>query len=90
MSEVKEVLLDVRSPAEFAEGHAEGAINIPVGELSFRLRELNGSAPIAVYCRSGARSAAAARLLRLGGFKVEDCSTLAQANARLARLASAG
>ncbi|MBS1152951.1 MAG: hypothetical protein H6Q89_4649 [Myxococcaceae bacterium] len=48
------------------------------------------TAPIAVYCRSGARSAAAARLLRLGGFKVEDCSTLAQANARLARLASAG
>jgi len=62
-------LLDVRTPAEFAEAHVPGATNIPVQELAHRLVELGDrTRPVVVYCRSGARSATAAALLRQGGF----------------------
>jgi len=63
------LLVDVRSPAEFAEGHAEGAINIPVGEVSKRLDEFGKKdAPVAVYCKSGGRSGRAAAELTSSGF----------------------
>jgi rhodanese-related sulfurtransferase len=61
------VLLDVRTPEEFRAGHVEGALNIPLNELSARCRELEGK-PVVVYCRSGRRSAEAAQLLRSRGF----------------------
>jgi phage shock protein E len=62
-------LLDVRSPAEHAAGHIDGALNIPVGDLEQRLSELSGKdQPIVVYCRSGARSASAKRVLQGAGF----------------------
>lgn len=59
------LLLDVRTDGEFAAGHLPGAVNIPVGQLASRRKELGprGRA-IVVYCRSGARSGAAARILR--------------------------
>lgn len=86
MAYVKEVLLDVRTAQEFAAGHADGAINIPVQELPFRLHELAGSQKIVVYCRSGARSALATKVLKTAGFVVEDCATLEGARARQAKL----
>lgn len=62
-------LVDVRTPEEFASGHVEGAVNIPVQELDRRLGEL---APkdraVVLYCRSGARSARAAETLKAEGF----------------------
>jgi rhodanese-related sulfurtransferase len=62
-------LVDVRSPAEFAGGHVDGALNIPVGELATRSAELRPTdRPIVLYCASGARSAMAARTLRSAGF----------------------
>lgn len=61
-------LIDVRSREEFAQGHAEGARNIPVQELAQRLDEIDRAAPVAVYCRSGRRSATAAQLLSASGF----------------------
>lgn len=62
-------LIDVRSPAEFNAGHIEGAINVPVEELSLRMKELEPKgAPIVLYCRSGRRSAAAFDQLRGAGF----------------------
>jgi rhodanese-related sulfurtransferase len=62
-------LLDVRTPAEFADAHVPGATNIPVQELAARLAELGErSRPVVVYCRSGARSSTAAGLLRQSGF----------------------
>lgn len=85
MSEANEVLVDVRTPAEYAEAHAEGAINIPVQELPRRMGELQRSRPVVVYCRSGARSAAAATMLRSAGYAVEDCSTLMGAKMRRRR-----
>jgi hypothetical protein len=48
------LLLDVRSPGEFAGGHIDGAISIPVQELVGRMDELGDkSGEIVVYCQSG-------------------------------------
>ncbi len=53
------VLLDVRTPEEFAEGHIPGSVNLPVGEQRRKSDLLpdDPDAPIYVYCLSGARSA---------------------------------
>ncbi len=62
------LLIDVRTAEEFASGHIEGALNIPVEQMSGRLDEIPGEAPIVVYCRSGNRSASAARILTEAGY----------------------
>jgi rhodanese-related sulfurtransferase len=61
------VLLDVRSEFEYAANHLDGAINIPVDELSARMSELPPETPVVVYCLSGHRSAEAGRILTGGG-----------------------
>lgn len=68
------ILLDVRTPEEWAEGHIEGAILIPLDELPNRAAaELPQDAEIVVYCRSGNRSAqAAAYLVDAGYTNVSD------------------
>jgi len=73
-------LLDVRSPQEFASGHIQGAVNIPVQELGRRVDELGDqSGEIVVYCQSGGRSAAAKRLLESRGFaNVHDLGGMAR------------
>ena len=57
------ILLDVREPQEWAAGHAPDARHIPLGDLPARMRELPSQRPVVVVCRSGHRSARAARLL---------------------------
>jgi rhodanese-related sulfurtransferase len=69
------VLLDVRTPDEFAGGHLDGATNIPVQELEARLAQVPAKKDqdIVVYCRSGVRSAKAKAMLEKAGFtKVHD------------------
>lgn len=62
-------LIDVRSPGEYAGGHLPGSINVPVGELSARTRELGAKdQPKVLYCASGARSAVARSVLKGQGF----------------------
>ena len=65
------VLLDVRTPEEFASGHIPGAVNIPHDQLPNRLAELAGAKnkDVVVYCRSGRRSALAQETLNAQGFK---------------------
>jgi len=65
------VVLDVRTPEEFAAGHVPGAINIPHTELASRVAELEGSrdSDIVVYCRTGVRAANALGVLEKSGFK---------------------
>jgi len=65
------VLLDVRTEQEFISGHIAGAVLIPVDEISARIAELpdDFAAPIIVYCRSGNRSATAARMLIEAGYR---------------------
>ena len=64
------VILDVRTPAEFASGHIEGAVNIDVGSPDFgaKIGELDKGASYAVYCRSGNRSATALSQMDAAGF----------------------
>jgi phage shock protein E len=62
-------LVDVRTPAEFASGHLDEAVNIPLQQLADRLGELPAKdQPIVVYCRSGARSGNAKRMLGSRGY----------------------
>lgn len=65
------VLLDVRTPAEYAEGHVPGAINIPHTEIASRTGELSAARDrdLVVYCRSGVRTEQALASLREAGFK---------------------
>ncbi len=62
------VILDVRTVAEFNDGHIAGAINIPVEELSNRVSELNKGDELLVYCRTGNRSTTAVSILKEAGF----------------------
>lgn len=62
------LLIDVRTPQEFADGHIPGAINIPVESLAGRLNEVTDAQPVVVYCRSGNRSAQAAQILAQAGY----------------------
>ena len=70
------VLLDVRTPAEFASGHLEGAINIDVQSPDFdqQVAQLDPSATYLVYCRSGNRSGAA--IDRMQGLGFSDLTNL--------------
>jgi phage shock protein E len=70
----EQIVLDVRTREEFAAAHVPNAKNIPVQELLARHAELGAkTTPVVIYCRSGARSAAAANLLKgLGYSQVTD------------------
>jgi hydroxyacylglutathione hydrolase len=60
-------VLDVRSPGEYADGHIDGALNIPLGELPDRLTEIPHDQTVLVHCHTGVRSAIATSILRLNG-----------------------
>ena len=62
------VILDVRTQGEYDSGHIRNARLVPVGELQGRLAELNKTASILVYCRTGVRSSNASQILTDNGF----------------------
>ena len=64
------VILDVRTPAEFAEGHIANAINIDFesGNFAQEIQSLDKSKTYAVYCRSGNRSSQAVKVMADAGF----------------------
>jgi NADPH-dependent 2,4-dienoyl-CoA reductase/sulfur reductase-like enzyme/rhodanese-related sulfurtransferase len=66
------LLLDVRTPKEFAEGHLPGAVNIPVDDLRGRLGELPRDRRILAYCQVGMRGYIATRILLQKGFDVAN------------------
>jgi rhodanese-related sulfurtransferase len=67
LAEAGALVLDVREADEWHAGHIEGALWIPVGELTGRQDELPGDRSVVVICRSGARShRVAAALLQAG------------------------
>lgn len=68
----KRIIVDVRTPGEFASGAIQGAVNIPVDQLESRLNELQGYDEVIVYCASGARSSSAKRMLDRYGYSVVD------------------
>lgn len=63
------IVVDVREPWEYQQGHVPGAVLMPLGQLSKRIRELNPDHPVAVICASGSRSQSAAAMLGQKGFK---------------------
>jgi len=64
------VILDVRTPEEFAEAHLDGAVMIDFYEADFadRLGELDPEVPYLLYCRSGNRSGQTTAIMRDLGF----------------------
>lgn len=66
----EQLILDVRSPEEYAEGHVPGAINIPHDQLNSRVAEIGShkNKEVVLYCRSGKRAAMAADILHSAGF----------------------
>ncbi len=70
----QDFVLDVREPQEYAAGHFEGAVNIPLNSLRGRLNELPGDKTIKVYCAAGQRSYYATRILKMNGFSVRNIS----------------
>jgi adenylyltransferase/sulfurtransferase len=62
-------IIDVRAPAEFAVSHLPGAINIPVGEMQQRVREIPSDRVAVFICRSGARSMTASAIATRAGLK---------------------
>jgi phage shock protein E len=68
VNDPKTVLIDVRTPMEYADQHIEGSLNIPldtIPEEIDRIKEMN--APIVLFCRSGARSGQALMYLQQSG-----------------------
>ena len=62
------VIVDVRSPMEFAQEHIPNAINIPVDQIPYKTDEFKKfMKPVVVYCRSGARSGMALGILQQNG-----------------------
>ncbi len=57
------LLIDVREPSEFAAGHAQGALSIPLGQLASRVTEIPAAQALLVICQSGNRSRVACELL---------------------------
>lgn len=66
------ILLDVRTPKEFADGHLPGAITIPVDDLRGRLAELPRDRRILAYCQVGMRGYVATRILLQHGFRAAN------------------
>ncbi|TDD77302.1 rhodanese-like domain-containing protein [Flavobacterium caseinilyticum] len=62
-------LVDVRTPAEFAEGNVKGSTNIPLDQVASHLEKFKGKKHIIVFCRSGNRSGQAKMILEQNGFK---------------------
>jgi len=64
------VCIDVRTDAEYGEGHLDSSANIPLNLLRLKTRQLNSKRTYLIYCDTGRRSRAAAWLLSEQGFKV--------------------
>ncbi|MCT4582177.1 MAG: rhodanese-like domain-containing protein [Flavobacteriales bacterium] len=67
----KKLLLDVRTPNEYQQGHIDGAKNLDYFDKSFKteLAKFDKGVPVYVYCRSGGRSAKAMQIMKEMGFE---------------------
>ncbi len=61
-------IVDVRTPAEFANGHIRSAKNIPLQQLQSEMKKLDLKKPVITCCASGMRSASAKEILKQNGF----------------------
>ncbi len=68
-NDVKTMILDVRTPKEYARGHIRGAVLLPLYELAERMNEVPRDRPVYVICYSGARSLQAVKFLMSQGYR---------------------
>ena len=80
-------IIDVREPGEFAQGHIEGAVNVPLSNLAAGIAAAaRKDEPLYVYCLSGARSSSACgQLQRMGYADVTDIGGINRWNGPIAR-----
>ncbi|SHK33925.1 rhodanese-like domain-containing protein [Rhodothermus profundi] len=86
----EDVVIDVRTPEEFAQGHLKGARNLDVSAPDFpeKIARLRPDRTYYLYCRSGNRSEYATRLLRergLEAYNIGSLKALVQAGAEIER-----
>lgn len=62
------LILDVRTPGEYRQGHIKGSINTPLNELSKHISTIKKDSVIITCCASGMRSASAKSILKSSGF----------------------
>jgi len=62
------LVLDVRTPQEYADGHVPGAVNVPYDQLASRLAEVPKDKDVVLYCKSGRRAGIAADVLAANGY----------------------
>ena len=62
------IVLDVRTPTEFKDGHIKEALNFPLQNLTSQMNKLKKEQVIITCCRSGSRSGMAKRILKSNGF----------------------
>lgn len=67
-AESRPVVIDVREPEEWIEGHIDGATLIPLGDLSERIAEVPHDRDVVLVCHSGGRSNAATAALQQAGY----------------------
>lgn len=65
------LIIDVRSPGEFASGHVRGAVNIPLDRLADDIAKAvpEKSAPVILYCATGGRSSLACSFMQQMGYR---------------------
>jgi len=64
------ILIDVRTPAEFAQGNAKGSKNIPLDKIGNKVKKIEQlNKPVVLCCRSGMRSGQATAILKRHGIK---------------------
>ena len=87
-AQAKDVIIDVRTPQEFAAGHVEGAINIEHGNIAQQIAKagVTKDDKVMLYCQSGRRSGIALDTLKgLGFSKAENVGGIEQARKTLAK-----
>ncbi len=70
VNQANALVLDLREPKEFREGHVVDALNIPYAKLAERMNELDKARPLVLVDKMGQHSAAAGRTLKQAGFQV--------------------
>ncbi len=75
------VVVDVRTPGEYAGGHLDGAVNIDLQSPEFdaTISELDPGDEYIVYCQSGNRSAQAVAAMEAAGLNVQDAGGISEA-----------
>ena len=65
------IILDVRTKGEFSQGHFKGSVNIPLDNISSKIKDIKKkNKPVITVCRSGMRSGQAASFLKQQGIEV--------------------